>query len=105
LNPMMMALDASAKSTSPSVIPPGVAWRITTLTSSVLRSVRCFLRTSTEPCTSALTISLSSLTWPASMRVNRLSSVTWVRWARALSRPRLWASSAAAFARLMSFRQ
>ena len=47
--------------------PAGAAWRITTLTSSVLSSVRCFLRTSTEPCTSALTIRFSSLTWPASM--------------------------------------
>ncbi len=74
LKPMMIASEALARFTSFSVMPPTPVWMTFTFTCSVLTSVRALTSASMDPCTSALTTSLSSWTSPACIIWKRSSS-------------------------------
>ena len=74
LKPMMTAFEASARVTSLSVMAPTPARMILIFTFSVESFCKVSVRTSAEPCTSALTIIGRSLTLP--------SWTCWCRWSR-----------------------
>jgi hypothetical protein len=99
-----MAFDASASKQSPSVIPPGAACKILIFTSSVLSSDKYFVKTSTDPWTSARMIRFKSFVLPASIWLNKLSSVTPVGFSSEFSLESILFSSAAALALLISSR-
>ena len=76
LKPMMMAFDAEASMTSVSVMVPTAPWITRTLISSVDRRSSASCSASTEPCTSPLRMTRSSLTSPASICLWRSARVT-----------------------------
>ena len=98
--PMMMALEAAARSTSLSEIAPTARWITFTFTSSVESLMRESVRASIEPSTSALSTMLSSLKLPMAIRRPISSRVMcWVvlmPWMR-MSCSRLLAMSLASF--------
>ena len=67
LNPTMTALDAAAKTTSPSLMAPAPLLISRTLTRSSPSLLRASARTSAEPCTSALTMIGSSRVPPSAI--------------------------------------
>src|SRR5215813_13869100 len=75
LNPSTIALDAEASMTSLSVIMPTELWMTFSFTSSVERRSSDSANASTEPCTSALRMSRSSLTSPVWICFCKPSSV------------------------------
>ena len=72
---MMTAPEASASSTSDSVMPPTAEWITRTRTSLVFWSVTVLASVSTEPCTSPLMIRLMVLISPSLMVAIRLVPV------------------------------
>ena len=78
LKPIMIALDAAARLTSDSLIAPTPPWMTLTTTSSLDSFIRLCFTASTEPCTSALTISGSSFTFPALIWENRSSRESFI---------------------------
>ena len=72
---MITALEAIARLTSDSLMPPTPAYTICTLTSSVDSLSSDCASASCEPCTSALMMIGSVFTSPAVMSVNMFSSL------------------------------
>ena len=64
-NPMTMAFDVEASSTSLSLMAPAPLWITIRRTSGVLSLSRAVLRASTLPCTSALMTTFRSWIWPS----------------------------------------
>ena len=77
LKPITTASLALARSTSDSLMPPTPACTISTLTSSLPSLARLVVNTSTEPCTSPLSTTLSWGFSPARMRSWKSSRVIW----------------------------
>ena len=85
LKPTIIAFDALASITSPSDTAPTAPWMTFTFTSSLDSfSSDCFTA-STEPCTSAFTITGSSFISPSLICSNRLSRVTLLYWLNSCS--------------------
>ena len=102
LKPMMMALEASARSTSDLLMAPTPAWMTRTRTSSLDSFSRDCLTASAEPWTSALTTMASSFMSFWAIWVNRLSRVTFWKAENCFSRAAAARFSASSRARRSS---